>query len=49
MELDIIILPKGGNEDQGQAEFKKKVVNVFKRIYDNVQKSSFQLTINCKK
>lgn len=49
MELDIIILPKGGNEDQGQAEFKKKVVNVFERIYDNVQKSSFQLTINCKK
>lgn len=49
MELDIIILPKGGNEDQGQAEFKKKVVNVFERIYDNVQKRSFQLTINCKK
>lgn len=49
MELDIIILPKGGNEDQGQAEFKKKVVNVFERIYDSVQKSSFQLTINCKK
>ena len=38
MELDIIILPKSGNESKTQLEMKQKLVEVLEEIYDGVQK-----------
>ena len=49
MELDIIILPKSGNESQTQLELKQKLVRVLEKIYDDVQKEILQITINSEK
>ena len=49
MELDIIILPKSGNESQTQLELKQKLVRVLEQIYDDVQKEILQITINSEK
>ena len=34
MELDIIILPKSGNEIQSQVILKQELVKIFEKIYD---------------
>lgn len=49
MELDIIILPKSGNESKTQLEMKQKLVEVLEEIYDGVQKKILQITVNSEK
>lgn len=49
MELDIIILPKSGNEVQTQLELRKKLIVVFEKIYEAVQKNILQVDINGEK
>lgn len=49
MELDIIILPKSGNEVQTQLELKQKLIEVFKKIYEDVQKIFYRFTLMVRK
>ncbi|MFR2364388.1 MAG: hypothetical protein ACLS64_01460 [Eubacterium sp.] len=49
MELDIIILPKSGNEIQSQVILKQELVKIFEKIYDDVQNGTLQITINSEK
>lgn len=49
MELDIIILPKRGNEVQTQLELRQKLIAIFKKIYEDVQKNILQVDINGEK
>lgn len=49
MELDIIILPKSRNEVQTQLELKQKLIEVFKKIYEDVQKNILQIYIDGEK